>query len=202
VSVKIFLFLFFLTSITQGIGQKLRKGRIVDYFLDVPVAKAKVSVVDTQFFVTSDSLGHFEMTLSDTAYILIEAEGYRRLKVKIPESSSFTLNIISLKPPPEEKRFYSVVDEGAQLIGGMSIHEYVLKSFRFWDRIKTEGVAGRVEIEIRIDENGNVMSVKLLKGIAQFVDDEILRIVRESHWKPAVLEYRNVKTKHLVSFLF
>lgn len=119
------MFLFFLTSITQGIAQKLRKGRIIDYFLDVPVVKAKVSVVDTEFFVTSDSLGHFEMTLSDTAYILIEAEGYRRLKVRIPESSSFTLNIISLKPPPEEKRFYSVVDEGARLIGSMGIHEHV-----------------------------------------------------------------------------
>ena len=170
--------------------------------LDVPVANAKISVVDTSLFVMSDSLGRFEIVMYDADYILIEAPGYRKLKVKSPENTSFTLNLVLLKPPPESERFYSVVDEYAHLENGLSLLEHILKSFQYWDRVKKEDITGRVEFEFKVDEYGKVFNVRIRKGVTPFVDEEVLRILKESKWTPAILENRNVKMKFSSSVIF
>lgn len=179
----------------QVSGQQLKKGRLIDYMLDVPVANAKISVVDTSLFVMSDSLGRFEILMNDADYILIEAPGYRKLKVKSPENTSFTLNLVLLKPPPESERFYSVVDENAHLENGLSLLEHILKSFQYWERVHSEGITGTVEFDFKIDEYGKVFDVRMRKGVAPFIDEEVLRIIKESKWTPAILENRNVKMK-------
>lgn len=183
-------------------GQQLKKGRLIDYLMDVPVVNARISVVDTSLFVMSDSLGRFEIVMYDADYILIEAPGYRKLKVKSPENTSFTLNLVLLKPPPESERFYSVVDESAHLENGLSLLEHILKSFQYWDRVKKEEIAGRVEFEFKVDEYGKVFNVRIRKGVTPFIDDEVLRILKESKWTPAVLENRNVKMKFSSSVIF
>jgi|JI102314A2RNA_FD_contig_31_4298695_length_1594_multi_15_in_0_out_0_2 hypothetical protein len=196
------LFIFLLVTLSQGFSQQLKKGRLIDYMLDVPVANAKVSVVDTSLFVMSDSLGRFEIIMYDADYILIEAQGYRKLKVKSPENTSFTLHLVLLKPPPESDRFYSVVDQSATLENGLSLLEYILKSFQQWDRVQNERITGRVEFEFKIDEYGKVFDVRILKGITPYVDEEIHRILRESKWKPSLRENKNVKTRYQSSVIF
>jgi len=191
-----------LLATLQVSGQQLKKGRLIDYFLDVPVANAKISVVDTSLFVMSDSLGRFEILMYDADYILIEALGYRKLKVKSPENTSFTLHLVLLKPPPESARFYSVVDEHASLLSGETLMQHILKSFQYWDKVNKEGITGWVEFELKLDESGKVFQLKLIKGIAPYIDDEVLRIVRESQWKPSILENRSVKTRIQGSVLF
>lgn len=186
----------------QVSGQQLKKGRLIDYMLDVPVANAKISVVDTSLFVMSDSLGRFEILMNDADYILIEAPGYRKLKVRSPENTSFTLNLVLLKPPPESERFYSVVDESAHLENGLSLLEHILKSFQYWERVQNERITGRVEFEFKIDEYGKVFDVRILKGITPYVDEEIHRILRESKWKPSLRENKNVKTRYQSSVIF
>lgn len=196
------LFIFLLVSLSQGYSQQVKKGRLIDYMLDVPVANAKISVVDTSLFVMSDSLGRFEIILYDADYILIEAPGYRKLKVKSPENTSFTLHLVLLKPPLESERFYSVVDQSATLENGLSLLEYILKSFQQWDRVQNERITGRVEFEFKIDEYGKVFDVRILKGITPYVDEEIHRILRESKWKPSLRENKNVKTRYQSSVIF
>ncbi|MBN8653394.1 MAG: energy transducer TonB [Cytophagales bacterium] len=189
------LLILLLVGLSQGYSQQIKKGQLIDYMLDVPVANAKISVVDTSLFVMSDSLGRFEIVMNDADYILIEAPGYRKLKVKSPENTSFTLHLVLLKPPLESQRFYSVVDESAHLENGLSLLEHILKSFQYWDRVKKEGITGRVAYELKIDEFGKAYDVRILKGVAPFVDEEVLRITKDSKWTPAVLENRNVKMK-------
>lgn len=196
------LFIFLLVGLSQGYSQQLKKGQLIDYMLDVPVANAKISVVDTSLFVMSDSLGRFEIVMYDADYILIEAPGYRKLKVKSPENTSFTLHLVLLKPPPESERFYSVVDESATLENGLGLLEHILKSFQHWDRVQNEKISGRVEFEFKIDEYGKVFDVQILKGITPYVDEEIHRILRESKWKPSLRENKNVKTRYQSSVIF
>jgi Ca-activated chloride channel family protein len=125
-----------------------------------------------------------------------------KLKVKSPENTSFTLHLVLLKPPPESDRFYSVVDQSATLENGLSLLEYILKSFQQWDRVQNERITGRVEFEFKIDEYGKVFDVRILKGITPYVDEEIHRILRESKWKPSLRENKNVKTRYQSSVIF
>ncbi len=199
---QILLLVFLVASLSQGYSQQLKKGHLVDYMLNLPVANAKISLVDTSLFVMSDSVGFFEIPMYDADYILIEAPGYRKLKVKSPENTSFTLHLVLLKPPPESERFYSVVDESAHLENGLGLLEHILKSFQYWDRVQKEGVAGRVVFEFKIDEYGKVYDVLILNGVAPFVDEEIHRILRESKWKPSLRENRNVKSRYQSSVIF
>jgi hypothetical protein len=194
--------LIFMLVGVQLYGQQLKKGQLTDYFLDIPVVNAKISIVDSTHFVLSDSLGHFEITLFESDYILIEAQGYRKLKVKASENTSFGLHLVRLKPPPESERFYSVVDEHASLVTGETILEHILNSFQHWDRVNKEGIKGRAEIELKLDEYGKILDSRLIKGITKYVDEEILRIVNASQWRPSILENRNVKTRmrFIVSF--
>lgn len=196
------LFIFLVVSLSPGYSQQLKKGRLIDYMLDVPVANAKISVVDTSLFVMSDSLGRFEIMMYDADYILIEAPGYRKLKVKSPENTSFTLNLVLLKPPPESQRFYSVVDESAHLENGLSLLEHILKSFQYWEKVQSEGITGTVEFDFKVDEYGKVFDVRIRKVVAPFIDEEVLRIIKESKWTPAILENRNVKMKFSGSVIF
>lgn len=187
-------FLFFLI-IFQANSQTIKKGRLIDYYLDVPIGGAKISVYNKDVEVISDSLGNFEIELNDTDFFLISARGYVKLKGKAPESSSFTIHVESTNPPLEAMRFYSVVDESAHLVGGQGFIEHILKSFKYWDRINRENIYGRVKVELKIDENGKIMEVKIAKGLAKFIDDELLRIINETQWVPAKLDGRNVKAR-------
>lgn len=47
------------------------------------------------------------------------------------------------------------------------------------------GVEGDVIVEVTIDEQGNVIAVKLLKGLGDGIDDKILATVRNWHYRPA-----------------
>lgn len=176
-------------------AQQIKKGSLTDYYRDVPVAQAKISVVDTSLFVLSDSLGFFEIALFDDDYILIEAPGYRTLKVPAPGNTEFKLHLVLLKPPPESERFYSVVDEHATLLNGETLTQHILNSFQLWDRVNREGIKGRLEFLFELDEYGKVSGVKVLKGVTPYVDDEVLRILREARWRPARSENQAVKKR-------
>lgn len=177
-------------------AQELKKGTITDYFLDLPVKGASITILNKPDSVITDSLGQFEIHLDTSDFILIQAKGFRKVKMKSPHNPQFRVNIISLKPPPESERFYSVVDEGAELPDKKSFYVYVLENFALWDRVKKDKISGRVDVEIQINEGGKLISSRITKGLSKYIDDEVLRVVNNAQqWKPAVLKGKTVKHK-------
>lgn len=199
---KYFAFYLVLLSTIQADSQTIKEGTIIDYYLDLPVVGAKISVINKNIEVTTDSLGDFKVALEDTDYILVHAIGYRTVKVKATENPRFSVHIVSIHPPAEEARFYSVVDEPANLIGDQDFLEHIFNSFRYWDKVKKDGITGLVKFEMKIDNTGKVIEVKLVKGLVKFIDDEVLRIAKESRWVPARLNDSNVNTRYNMSVSF
>jgi len=62
------------------------------------------------------------------------------------------------------------------------------------------GFQGDVVVEVSIDQFGNVIDLKLLKGIGDGVDEKVLSTLRHWRYKPATVDGSPVAEKHDVHF--
>ena len=62
------------------------------------------------------------------------------------------------------------------------------------------GVSGDVIVEVTIDDQGNVTSLKLTQGIGYGIDEKVLAVLRQWHFRPASRNGFNVASQHLVHF--
>jgi TonB family protein len=62
------------------------------------------------------------------------------------------------------------------------------------------GVSGDVIVEVTIDEQGNVTELKLTQGIGYGIDEKVLAVLRQWHFRPATRNGLNIASQHLVHF--
>ena len=109
-------------------------------------------------------------------------------------------------PPPAEVKeedtepvFFVAVEEVPEPIGGMAdIHARI----KYPEFARKASVQGRVFVKAFVDEKGNVQKVELLKGIGAGCDEEIMRVVKETKFKPGKQRGKPVKVQVSMSFLF
>jgi protein TonB len=63
-----------------------------------------------------------------------------------------------------------------------------------------EGFQGDVIVEVTIDKQGNVVSLRLLHGIGQGIDDKVMATLRNWRYKPAMMDGEPIAEKHDVHF--
>jgi TonB family protein len=63
-----------------------------------------------------------------------------------------------------------------------------------------KGVQGDVIIEVTIDEQGNVVEEKLLKGIGYGIEEKVLAVLRNWHFRPATQNGITIASQHIVHF--
>jgi TonB family protein len=62
------------------------------------------------------------------------------------------------------------------------------------------GIQGDVIVEVTIDENGNVTEEKLLKGIGYGIEEKVLAVLRNWHFRPATQNGVTIASQHIVHF--
>jgi TonB family protein len=62
------------------------------------------------------------------------------------------------------------------------------------------GVQGDVVVEVTIDENGNVVELKLIRGIGYGIEDRVLATLRQWHFRPASKDGMTIASQHIVTF--
>jgi len=62
------------------------------------------------------------------------------------------------------------------------------------------GVQGDVIVEVTIDEQGNVTDLKLTQGIGYGIDEKVLAVLRQWHFRPATRNGSSIASQHLVHF--
>ena len=62
------------------------------------------------------------------------------------------------------------------------------------------GVQGDVVVEVTIDENGNVVELKLIRGIGYGIEDRVLATLRQWRFKPASRDGVTIASQHIVTF--
>ncbi len=101
-------------------------------------------------------------------------------------------------PPPKEDEpepepeIFVVVEDPPELIGGIQgLH----KKISYPPIAKKAGVEGRVTVQFVVDENGDVRDAVVLRGIGAGCDEEALRAVVASKFKPGRQRGKAVKVK-------
>ena len=63
-----------------------------------------------------------------------------------------------------------------------------------------DGFQGDVIVEVTIDKLGNVIDLKLLRGVGRGIDEKVLATLRSWHYKPATMDGEPIAEKHDVHF--
>jgi TonB family protein len=62
------------------------------------------------------------------------------------------------------------------------------------------GVQGDVVVEVTIDEQGNVVELKLIRGIGYGIEDRVLATLKKWHFRPASKDGTTIASQHIVTF--
>lgn len=126
--------------------------------------------------------------------------------IEIQDTELDVNETVEAPPPPEVVEeieeapvFFIAVEELPEPIGGMSaIHERI----DYPEIAKRANIQGRVYVRAFVDEKGDVQKVELLKGIGAGCDEEIIRVVKETKFKPGRQRGKPVKVQVALNFLF
>jgi protein TonB len=67
---------------------------------------------------------------------------------------------------------------------------------------RAEGIAGKVRVELSVDEQGQVVSARVLEGLGHGLDDAALEAARAAHFEPATRCGKPTKTTFVIGMRF
>lgn len=104
-------------------------------------------------------------------------------------------------PPPEddeeeeeeeEPEIFVAVEEMPELQGGIG---ELQQKINYPEMARKAGVEGQVIVQFVVDENGNVLDPRVLRGIGAGCDEEALRVVKEANFTPGQQRGESVRVK-------
>lgn len=99
---------------------------------------------------------------------------------------------------------YDVLETPAEFPGGVTaMMKYISSNIVYPKSEIRAGIQGKVMIRFDIDESGNVVNVKIHKGVSEAIDQEALRVISSMPtWKPALQRNEFVKMKMMLPIRF
>jgi protein TonB len=87
----------------------------------------------------------------------------------------------------EEVTPFYIVEDMPQFNGGdmSEFWKYAMKNIRYPEVAAENGVSGTVYMQFMVNKNGDVVNVKVIKGVHPDLDDEAIRVIKNSpRWTP------------------
>ncbi|MGQ9644317.1 MAG: energy transducer TonB [Ignavibacterium sp.] len=78
----------------------------------------------------------------------------------------------------------------------------IIKKIQYPNIAKQAGLEGKVFVMAYVDEQGNVDDVKVLKGIGGGCEEEVIKVLKTTKFKPGMNNGQPVKVKTSLSFAF
>lgn len=78
----------------------------------------------------------------------------------------------------------------------------VIKKIQYPPIAKQAGLEGKVFVMAYVDEKGNVDDIKILKGIGGGCEEEVIKVLKATKFKPGINNGQPVKVKTSLSFTF
>jgi len=101
--------------------------------------------------------------------------------------------------PGGEEEYLPMAEVMPEPVEGMA---GIMKKMVYPPIAKSAGMEGRVIAMAFINENGGVDDVKIIKGLGGGCNEEVVKVLKTSKFKPGVNEGKPVKVKLTMSFLF
>lgn len=129
------------------------------------------------------------------------------MKIKQLLTYAYTLALIILlssltfsqNAPSEDEQYLAFATQMPELEGGMP---ELVKKIKYPTVAKQTNIEGKVFAMAYVDEKGQVDKVKIIKGLGGGCDEEVIRVLNASKFKPGKHEGKNVKVKTTVSVTF
>lgn len=105
----------------------------------------------------------------------------------------------------EEKvdEIFTIVEEGAEPDGGYdNYYKYIKKTLKYPSQARRMGTEGKVFVQFVVDKDGSVTEAKVIKGIGAGCDEEALRVIQGTKWKPGKQRGRAVKQRIVMPISF
>ncbi len=119
---------------------------------------------------------------------------YTLILIVLLSSLAFSQNT-----PSEDEQYLGFAQVMPELQGGMG---ELSKKIKYPSVAKQTNIEGKVYAMAYVDEKGNVDKVKIIKGLGAGCDEEVVRVLETSKFKPGQHEGKTVKVKTTVSVVF
>lgn len=112
------------------------------------------------------------------------------------ENSLFQTNFV-LQDTSKKDNSEIILDRYPEFRGGMKeFYQYIASSLNYPKKARRKKIQGKVFIQFVVDKDGSIIDVKVLQGVHPKLDEEALRVIRESpKWIPAMHEGKIVKAR-------
>jgi len=97
-----------------------------------------------------------------------------------------------------------VVNQDATFPGGESeMYAFLGKSLRYPPDARDNDIQGRLYASFIIDENGEIIDIKILRGLYPSIDNEAIRVIKSMpNWLPGISENRKAKVRYTLPLVF
>lgn len=123
----------------------------------------------------------------------IDAELRIDKKIKMPESPG------TGKEEEKEEDFFVVVEQMPELIDGLAALQ---KKIRYPEKARRAGIEGRVIVEFIVNKDGTVEDPHVVRGIGGGCDEEAVRAVSQSIFRPGRQRGEPVRVQYSLPVLF
>ena len=98
-----------------------------------------------------------------------------------------------------------MLDERPAFNGGNAVEfvKWVCERVTYPKSATESGIQGKVVVSLTIDENGNLVDPKIISGVSEELNNEVLRVISSSpKWTPAKENGKAVKCSFTMPFIF
>jgi len=106
---------------------------------------------------------------------------------------------------PADEQVFIVVEEQASFQGGSvnQFRDWVTKNLKYPEIAIKKGISGKVYVQYAISSKGDVVDVKVVRGVDPSLDKEAIRVISSSpKWEPAKQKGTNVKQQFTIPIAF
>ncbi|MBL7870327.1 MAG: energy transducer TonB [Cyclobacteriaceae bacterium] len=144
------------------------------------------------------------ITKSDTRTTFIETNDIKEVRDELPSIKSIDFVPFGTDIPAEETPIIFISPEimPVPMGGYKSFYEQLSKSIKYPRQAQRNQVQGKVFVEFIIDQHGNVTDLKIAKGIGYGCDEEAMRVLLQTQWKPGKQRGIPVKVRMTLPLYF
>jgi len=99
----------------------------------------------------------------------------------------------------DDQGIYLMCEKMPELVGGM---DAIQKKIRYPLQAKSLGVQGVVYVQSIIDEKGKIVEPKVVKKLGAGCDEEAIRVLKKSKFKPGYDKGKPVKVRFTLPIFF
>ena len=108
-------------------------------------------------------------------------------------------NLSSQQAVIDDEGIYLMCEKMPELVGGM---EALQKKIRYPLQAKSLGVQGVVYVQSIINEKGKIIKPKVVKKLGAGCDEEAIRVLKKSKFKPGYDKGKPVKVRFTLPIFF